>query len=168
MISFRTRWIQLAQLESRALRDRAARRAGGVIAILLLVGGPLVQIVDTLSHRHEICQEHGEIVHVYDRETTASESCGTPSHDREPLNEHCAISAGVVLAAPREDEAASHDHDHCVVAGSALKRALVVAPQADWALPGAGARFAPTETDGPSHSALALYLIAPKNSPPLV
>ena len=124
---------------------RAALKVLGAITASLLAAAPLASAIHLLAEPHEVCADHGELVHG-DHAQGSSEGDATSAYHAEASSD-------------------SHEHDHCLIgapaAGASLRPSRVVAattpvvvlagtcPQAD-----------------PDFVSDSLYRIAPKNSPP--
>ena len=136
---------------SRTRSGTAARRRGLVLASLLLAGQ-----VGTLAHlvavRHVTCPEHGESIHAATPPAeTATTAVAAVSHG--PAVQSIAL-------------AAEHGHDHCLIVAERRSRsALLRASVAASPLPIAVAARPPVALAG-RPALLAIYRLAPKNSPP--
>ena len=143
----------------RALTKRAAKRQLllRVIAALALAVGVFVQFSSALHFvlvEHAICAEHGELVH-------ESEPHDTGSHAERPLD----VDEASVVASGSTD--LQHGHEHCAGLGT-LRDAAAIPPRSDAQSlvrpTGEAAALGPALRSG--DPPFALFLLAPKNSPP--
>jgi hypothetical protein len=122
------------------------------LAVVCLLG-PIVAQAHMLLVQHATCAEHGELVHL---DGVNGDSVGTDATASSDLT--------TVSSASLED-AKPHGHDHCAAASARRIQAPVDRPQLN--LPAAAsATAAPFDLDAPSGAPVALYRLAPKNSPP--
>lgn len=135
----------------RPARSLAAPRvfALGVLTALVAWLGVLAHLAGTLHFAlisHEICADHGELVH------RASAAAGEHRHARGPV------------ATPSSD---GDEHDHCPVAGRRHDHVAVGEAPAVHVAQGPVA-LAPAGAEGTrvAPSRAALLLTAPKQSPP--
>jgi hypothetical protein len=107
-----------------------------------------------LLERHELCHEHGELVHAGEAHAHADAAGSTRLDDAQPLD---ALRAG--------DEGESHGHEHCALAGS--RSQLTLGASASTGLHDHGVA---QPVAAPAYLALrdgaALHRLAPKQSPP--
>jgi hypothetical protein len=134
----------------RLSRHRSLRCLAGALATLALVG-QLASFAHLVLVRHVTCAEHGELIEV--------------GHERAlAVATAHADSPGIATAATGQ----AHGHDHCLLAPMRRDRVALGAPHAlDCAHVDAfgtigrvGARLIPPP--------IAVILLAPKSSPPLV
>ena len=122
---------------------------------LLLVVLHAASLGHLLLERHEVCPEHGELVH--------ADRAGRP-HVRS-ADDAAGDGSGPAVRADASD-AVGHDDDHC--AAVATRRELAVLP-ADGSgliiLAAAESPAVPASAEA-QHEARARYDIAPKQSPP--
>jgi hypothetical protein len=122
------------------------------LAVVCLLG-PILAQAHMLLVRHARCAEHGELVHL---DGADGDSIGTGA---------TASSDVTTVSSSSPEEAKSHGHDHCAAASARKTQAPVNCPQLT--LPAASSSAAaPLDPDAPSSAPVALYLLAPKNSPP--
>jgi len=119
----------------------------------LLLAAQLVALGHLLVVRHTICPEHGEAIH--------SESPG----DAQTLgSSHEGAAADSTLGAGTPT--AEHAHDHCLACTNTRER-FALLPALDSMR---GALFVATTRPSPATvdaaPAVAVFLLAPKNSPP--
>lgn len=129
------------------------RWPSAAIAALCLVGQLSVSAHLALV-RHATCPEHGEAIH--SGKTLAPVAAGESGAGPSDYPSVGALTGG----------ASRHDHEHCVIA--TLRRERAVFQRQQLGVLGA----APSESQGSHHlpdappSPVALFLIAPKGSPP--
>jgi hypothetical protein len=146
------------------LRAHLTLNAQGFLAlslVLLLATQASLAALDSLTHSHVICPEHGELVHS-ESEFHATAASGK----RNPVqNDGQSVDKSELASRPAAT-LSDHSHEHCVF-GCSLRNP-------GWASPAKGE----AEKTWPAleiafiHSALIanrvpLYLLAPKNSPPV-
>jgi hypothetical protein len=130
-----------------------SRRGWAAALAVLVLTGPMLGYVHVLSVQHARCPEHGELLHV---------ESGVPGvAPAEAL-----VPAGESRAGARSDPAReSHDHDHCLVTSARKIQAATMTAGA--ALPLVAPRSPlPAQQDALAEPPIALYVLAPKNSPP--
>ena len=136
----------------RLVRTRSGKGATAALAAVCLLG-PILGYAHMLLVAHARCPEHGELLHV--EAPSASEPLAAPGvPTREPI-----------VAAESELASETHDHDHCVVTSARKTQAavrsagpsLVVTDPVPRQVVDEGAAASPP---------IALYVLAPKNSPP--
>ncbi len=127
--------------------NRAISTTACLLLACIVVLAQLVAVGHSLSTRHTICDEHGEVVHAQDVEVS--------SRLADPLG------AALLTGLP----AASHEHGCSLLMG--LSHSAAAPPHAGWAvlqdLPQAAVHALPTLPALPSRSCLRF---APKTSPP--
>jgi len=127
------------------IRRATLLKAFGASAAALLAAAPLASALHVVAVPHEVCADHGELVHG-DHVSTSSAPDETASLGTET-------------------QADSHEHDHCLLgtpaAGASLRPSRVVAASTVAVTDGGFSlrRSAPIASE-------ALYRIAPKTSPP--
>lgn len=124
-------------------------RAALLLAALLL-GAQALDFGHRLAQAHEICAEHGELVHV---DTSSLQADAA----------RCGDGASQPAAAPREDSAASHEH--CGLAALGQPSLPTPIPAAAVSLPLEASRELPPVASERT-SGIPLFLLAPKQSPP--
>jgi hypothetical protein len=133
-----------------ALRGVAAQ---GLALVALLTYG------QTLGHdlleRHQLCSEHGELVHAGEAHSDGGE------HARSASPETSAESRVRDVAASSE-----HDHEHCALACSRSDLTIASA-QAGVQPPAPGASGALPAPAVTHHASSPSYRVAPKQSPPV-
>lgn len=133
-------------------RTRSGKVSAGALAALCLLG-PILAYAHMVSVGHARCPEHGELLHV-----DAPETGGAPA-----ASSNAARESGVAPDSSLASE--SHDHDHCVVTSARKTQAAV--KSAGPALPVATPQLLHLARQSTSARApIALYVLAPKNSPP--
>ena len=138
---------------ARATGSGRARRASMRATSTLLLAAQLVALGHLLVVRHTICPEHGEAIH--------SES---PSDAQTLGSSHEGAAADSTLGTGTPP--AEHAHDHCLALANPRERfALWPAPDV---MPGPllVAATLPSLATASVAPAVALLLLAPKNSPP--
>lgn len=132
---------------SRSMRRRRTLLGRLSVLVLLLLGvAHTGSFVHDLAVRHAVCEEHGERIEV-----------------AEAVPQHAPVDAFAATDAATEG-ASAHGHDHCVV-GSTVNAARNAAP-ADQSTVIAITRGEHPPQDGPHFGGIAVYRLAPKNSPP--
>lgn len=126
------------------------------IALLALVG-QLSTAVHLALFRHVVCLQHGELIHLDESEAGTPALAETPPHRGPPER---------VSFQSRTQSVDDDRHDHCFLAAhrreiAAASRARIAAAKLPPVL--RGARI-PKDVRRPAP--VALFLIAPKNSPP--
>ena len=136
-----------------ATGSRQVRRASMRATSTLLLGAQLVALGHLLVVRHTICPEHGEAIH--------SES---PGEAQTLDSSHESTTAEPALGPTTPS--AEHAHDHCLALTNTRERfAPLPAPDV---MPGPLPAAADLPSLGPVGvaPAVAVLLLAPKNSPP--
>ena len=133
----------------RSPRHRA-HRVGVVLSLLFLVS-QAAGLIHFIAVPHSTCQEHGELVH---------EPSAQQTHDHAPL-----LRARFAAEAPEELE--QHEHDHCVLSMHGRDRSTLSARQPVPGAPHQALRPVVALTDRAAQPSVALYLLAPKASPPV-
>ena len=138
---------------ARATGSGRARRASMRATSTLLLAAQLVALGHLLVVRHTICPEHGEAIH--------SES---PSDAQTLGSSHEGAAADRTFGAGATT--AEHTHDHCLAMANTRER-FVPLPTPD-VMPGPllVAATLPSLATASVAPAVALLLLAPKNSPP--
>jgi hypothetical protein len=134
-------------------RKHFAVATGGLAALVATCAAWLVAISHAAAvlHfaliSHQICADHGEVVHA-----------DAPVH-----------AASTKASEPSAQAAGDHaGHDHCPLLGRRLdNQAMLVAPQATLAAPRAAPCVLPPATVDRAPSRAELLLAAPKQSPPV-
>lgn len=128
---------------------RAPAAAGLAVATVALYAlGSLSGLFHLAFTRHEVCPEHGKLVHAGHLHGAGATAPGPE---------------GPAVAGPPAP--APHGHDHCGIAGH-LRESGLAAPVADLAREAAPAGRAPSLPDERGYRPIAPLLLAPKNSPP--
>jgi hypothetical protein len=123
--------------------DRSTRRASRAAAVVLLVLAQLGAFAHAATVRHVRCVEHGDLV----------EAATIARH----------LESGVRLVSV---ELGIRDDEHCSLAGALGHHAAAPARASSIATPARGAAATPISTTSRA-DLTALYLIAPKTSPPV-
>lgn len=127
---------------------RHASRALALFVVGLMLSGRLLALAHLGGVVHRACAEHGELVEV--------------GH-QQPVSALATEHAGQVLRAV--PVAAGHAHEHCAVAGHDRHSPLpCTAPTVDGAMAVIPLALPPAEV--PPGPRVALFRLAPKNSPP--
>ena len=135
------------------------RRISTAGLALLLVAVQGAGLAHLLFERHEVCPEHGELVH-------AGDAHG--AHGAQALTALAAAadSGGLAVQAPNAS-AGEHGDDHC--GALATRRELAILPASSHGLilpPGVQPGSAPASLEA-RHEPRARYDVAPKQSPPV-
>lgn len=143
----------------RPSRHTRSARIQGLSALLVIafLGSSLGSFVHKATERHARCPEHGEVIHVSSASGLAAaavELAGAP-----------ADGLGAVARTPA-DNAAGHEHEHCYLCPTSRERVGLVAAHS-LLLPIHAASSAATPSSHAAPPSLALYLLAPKTSPPV-
>jgi hypothetical protein len=135
-----------------ARADTGARRLGGLLLAFVLVASQASAWFHAVAITHVACLEHGEAVH--GGAVPADPADGAPA---APASDATAVQA---------DADAIGGHDHC--GNAALLRWRDVAPTAPAALarPVPASRSIPPVAGPSDVRGGAVYLLAPKTSPP--
>lgn len=130
-------------------RSLLRRHRPAALLIALAVGTQLGGSFHYVLVEHVQCAEHGEIAH------------GVHLHAVEPRAEQGAVDAIAVASSDAPDST----HEHCPLAVEPRGATVVT--------PGTAARLVPPEAESPRDPGaearaprIALYLLAPKSSPP--
>jgi hypothetical protein len=150
----------------RRSRAHAGGRSGfaGRHLAIALASLTLIAQLSSFAHlalvRHVVCPEHGELIH-------PDEQAPSTSSPAVRVVANAAPAEGVAIEAiPEAVGVAVHGHDHCLVAAHRRERATLV-PRSESEIvddPKAVARLA--TRDVPRPASVALFVLAPKNSPP--
>jgi hypothetical protein len=134
------------------VRTRSGKVSAGALAALCLLG-PILGYAHMLSVGHATCPEHGELLHV------EAAGMGGPAAPPSDAPTESGVASDSSLASE------SHDHDHCGVISARKTQAAVksVGPALPVATP-QPLRLARQSTS--EYAPIALYVLAPKNSPP--
>ena len=126
----------------------AAMRLVALVVLVATSGGQLAELVHRLVVSHEVCAEHGEVVH--------GDGHGAPRPARP--------AEGVTIDADAEDDGG---HEHCATACATLSPPATVAAAPVVAAAPAFAALTPALPRGPPLAGgVPLLLAAPKTSPP--
>ena len=140
------------------LASSNAKAIGGYLRVacaLVVLLGPTAALLDETAHRHAICAQHGELVHVDAQAALhdcTSEAAGSPDENAS-LQEIGDASGG-------------HDHEHCLVAVAVIKKGFVQPRIANAFAPVVASASVRVEIDLPRISSISLIALAPKTSPP--
>jgi hypothetical protein len=126
-----------------------------VACALIILVGPTAALLDETAHRHAICAQHGDLVHV-EAHTTALHDCTSGAH---PHDESASLRA-------IGDAPSGHDHEHCLVAVAAVKKEFVQPRMANAFAPVVISTSVRAEIDVQRISSISLIALAPKTSPP--
>lgn len=136
------------------MRTSTARYSAAALAALFLLG-PIMGYAHLLLVRHAQCPEHGELVHL-------GEAAVAPEGDIG-LESNRPGAATDVVGSGHQSE--NHGHDHCDLV--ATRKAQAPLHAAGPALQAAATPSPHPIDDGPlAGSQIAIYRLAPKNSPP--
>ena len=136
-----------------AIDSGRARRAGMRSTSTLLLAAQLATLGHLLIVRHTLCREHGEAIH-----------SGSPRQAQAMRPTHEGALADPALRGGGQP--AVHSHDHCLAQANTRERfALLPAPDS---MPGPllVAATPPSLSAVGTAPAVAVFLLAPKNSPP--
>lgn len=129
---------------------RQSLKALAALLVVLLVGSQLLAALHQLLVRHEVCAEHGELIHVAAHVETRSAS--------RSASERSAFVAA----------RAGHAHDHCAVLASAHeKRASVARTDTTIAAAPIAPRVSVLATGAEPRGGIDVLSVAPKQSPPV-
>ena len=123
-----------------------------VLGAFVLAQLSLVQVLPALHHalvHHEVCAEHGELVH-------SNESHG---HAVTAENEHPGYHA---------DSSGSHEHEHCGVSAAVRDPGVAAAPPPLLLDASPSAPAAPSVAAASAARSIELLALAPKLPPPSV
>lgn len=130
-------------------RSSAVAALGAAATVALYALGGLSGLFHLAATAHEVCAEHGAMVH--------------PGHLDRPADGAPTPAGRAALAAAVT--AAGHGHDHCAI-GDHLRQDGLPTPAATLARPAPPAgRAIPCPADRP-HRPIAALRLAPKHSPP--
>ena len=136
-----------------AIDSGRARRAGMRSTSTLLLAAQLATLGHLSIVRHTICREHGEAIH-----------SGSPGGAQALRPTHQVAPADPALAGGGQP--AAHSHDHCLAQAKTRERfALLPVPELIPAPLLVAATF-PSLAGVSMAPAVAVLLLAPKNSPP--
>jgi len=138
-----------------ARAQRTARATACALA-LVVFASPLVATLHETLVRHVACPEHGELVE--------DPGLQAPHPHRRASGALPALFAERDPTAPRPTE---EEHQHCAVILQARVRGQPQASRTLVARASEAAATAPRHREPPKLHGLAVYLIAPKASPPL-
>jgi hypothetical protein len=131
----------------------SSKGAAAALALLCVVG-PILGYAHMLLVAHVQCVEHGELLHVAAAHTAVETHANAGRRTAEPS-----------VDARSDVESESHEHDHCGVASARKTQAAV-----DSVRPVAVATVQParpTSERAVECPPVALYVLAPKTSPPV-
>lgn len=134
------------------VRTTSARGSAAALALLWALA-PILAYAHMLHVGHATCPEHGELVHL-----DAAAPDAAAARPTDPL-----AGGGVALESSEDGEA--HEHQHCVAA-TARKAQAAVSSARPALLLAATATLQPVGREAIARPASALYLLAPKTSPP--
>jgi hypothetical protein len=133
-------------------RNASGRKPGTALALsVLCLVGQLASFAHVLA-RHVTCVEHGEVIHPDARRVQAS-APGNDALDRP----------GLYRASPIDRSA--HGHDHCLISSHRRERLTLDALRASTPIDPLPVRFG-FEREAEAARGVALFFLAPKNSPP--
>jgi hypothetical protein len=141
-----------ALLQLDGSRDGGARRAMALGLAVLCVTVHLSSFAHLLVVRHVTCLEHGEIIHGVEAQAK------TPTRRRAEIG-HSSLEVPVTASA-------AHRHEQCLVWAHRRERANL--ERASFSLPVETPPRIALDFDSvdPRPSSAAIFLLAPKNSPP--
>lgn len=131
-----------------------SRLLAALIASLVVLGH-ISASAHLLFSRHAICPEHGEIIHL--DEETSSATLVTPVAKTD---------SAASFSSRTDGQSAGHSHDHCLLISHRRERATLSLSQISLcvATPRVGGAYLPQ--DVPRPPSIAIFRLAPKNSPP--
>ena len=138
---------------AQAIDSEDARRASMRATSVILLAVHLLTLGHLLFVRHAICPEHGEAIH-----------SDPPSEDRATPPSHEGAGAGAALASGAPT--AEHAHDHCLARASTRERFALLPTQDVMPVPPLLAVPLLSPVGVGTEPAVAVLLLAPKNSPP--
>ena len=130
-------------------RRRVAFRALATALAVLLLGGQALSLLHEIIVPHEVCAEHGELVH------SSSHALAGVSRHAQPVN---SISAS---NAPQ-----AHEHDHCTVATRRVEQLAAPLEQSTYHIAIDSITAGIGEAETASAVGPPLLQLAPKQSPP--
>jgi hypothetical protein len=130
-----------------------ARHASMRATSILLLSAQLLTLGHLLIVRHTVCPEHGEALH----SSAHSETQALPP-THEDATSDAALDSG---AAP-----ADHAHDHCLAQANTRERFALLPALDSMPVPLLLAATLPSLSAVGVAPAMAVLLLAPKNSPP--
>jgi hypothetical protein len=123
---------------------------------VLCLAGQLGSFAHVLA-RHVTCVEHGEVIHPDDARRVQTTAAGSDNLARADVRTYRASPI----------DRAIHGHDHCLISSHRRERLTLDAlPHSTPIDPPLPVRFG-VERDAEPASGVALFLLAPKNSPPV-
>jgi hypothetical protein len=132
------------------------RYLAACVAALCLVA-QFSSFAHMLLVRHATCPDHGELIH-------ANEEGGSASIERGQLAN--ASEEQVPAFEARRDAASEHGHDHCAVLANRRDSTTLTAAQSPVLIGPPGLSGIQDHQEDLRPVSFALYLLAPKNSPP--
>ena len=133
------------------------RRGFAVLAALSLLGAQLGAVLHQATAAHETCPEHGELIEASGNGAAPGAANGTASNAGAPFSQ-------LQASAPQ----AAHHHDLCALALSAQQRALAAAGEPPVRPAAANELSAAAPEVAVRGASIAIWLFAPKASPPAV
>ncbi len=138
-----------------ALRPcRSTSRLPAMLIASLVVLGHVSGSAHLLFSRHAICPEHGEIIHLDEEISSATPVAAV------------AKSSAASLASSADVRSAEYSHDHCLVASYRRERVTLSSPPTSLWIASLSVRGVYLLQDVPRSPLVALFRLAPKNSPP--
>jgi hypothetical protein len=128
------------------------RRCTAFVVLVLFVAGSVASTLHMALVRHEVCAEHGEVVHA---------SGATLA----PVDTDCGEHAPVLTSAPRDESGDAHEH--CPIATKAQLRDFVWTPTFEVVRNDRVPTARACVPDAPRVSSVACLALAPKHSPPI-
>ena len=144
------------------LQLNVPRRAQAVCAALLLVAAQGSNAAHLLIAPHEVCPEHGELVHADGRDG----GHGVTAEHRSEQDAQ-APTHGPAVGAAHDGALDEHGDDHCPVLSSRREHAIVGSAGACLSAALAVAGDAPAADAAIRGEPRARYDVAPKQSPPV-
>ena len=136
-----------------------ASRYSAVALASFMVVAQLSTFAHLLLVRHVVCPEHGELIHPDEQGGRAG--AAAPSHAVAK-----ATLPGVSSIQAAAERPATHGHDHCLLASHRRERATLPVCRVSAVISGpknVGIRHV---EDAPRPATVAIFRLAPKNSPP--
>jgi len=132
----------------------SASRLRAVLIASLVVLGQVSGSAHLLFSRHAICLEHGEIIHL-DEEISSATPVAPVAKSRSAAS----------VASSADVRSAEYSHDHCLLVSQRRERATLSPPQISLCAASLSVGVSLPQ-DVPRPPWVALFRLAPKNSPP--
>ena len=141
-----------------SVRSRGGARRLPVAALgLLLVVVQGASLGHLLLERHEVCPEHGELIHAGVAGAGHGWGAGQPA----------GAESERAVRAPHASEAIAHSDDHCTALATRRELALLPASGGELSVGPSGEVGTLPPRANTQHESRARYDVAPKQSPPV-